>query len=521
MSRGAVMLAALLFLYCGLQEGQCARILALLNLASPSHYIFNRALLIALANKGHQVTVVTTEVEKHPVPNMKTIVMDGIYDTSIEYRDPVSLTETSAVEMTFITYDWGHYMCEKQLQSAGAQELLNYSSSEKFELIITEAGWGECFFGFIHKFGSPPVVATSGIGVPPWISLTTGNPENPSYMPNFLLPYTSRMSFSERICNFLTHIFVTFLYEYSYIPRQEALARKYFKQDLPPFMDIWRNFSIVLVNTLAGLDDPRPLLPSVVPIGGMHIKPQPDPLPQDLKTFLDEAKDGFIFFSLGTNLRSNKMALDKRQAFLEAFSELSQSVLWKFESGILPGKPPNLKIGKWLPQSDILAHPNIRMFITHCGMMSSVEAAYRGVPIVGIPFFLDQKVNAMKFVKRGLGVQLHYDKLTKESVLTAVREILNNDSYRTNMRRLSAVFRDQPQTPLDRAVYWTEYVIRHKGAPHLRSAAADLSWYQYLLLDVILVLSTGALLVVLISYLALRTLYRILTRKPTKKEKTK
>jgi glucuronosyltransferase len=89
------------------------------------------------------------------------------------------------------------------------------------------------------------------------------------------------------------------------------------------------------------------------------------------------------------------------------------------------------------------------------------------------------------------------------------------------MKRLSAVFRDQPQTPLDRAVYWTEYVIRHKGAPHLRSAAVDLSWYQYLLLDVMLVLATGALLIVLSSYLALRTLYKILTRKATKKEKSK
>lgn len=427
MSRGAVMLAALLFVYCGLQEGQCAKILALLNLASPSHYIFNRALLIALANNGHKVTVITTEAEKHPVPNMKTIVMDGIYDASIDYKSPESLTEMSAVDMVFIMYDWGCYMCEKELQSAGARELLNNPSNEKFDLIITEAGWGECFFGFIHKFGSPPVVATSGVGIPPWISITTGNPETPSYMPNFLLPYTSHMSFSERIINFLSHIFMTFLYEYSYIPRQEAIARKYFKEDLPPFMDMWKNFSIILVNTLAGLDDPRPLLPSVVPIGGMHIKPQPNPLPQDLKTFLDEAEDGFIFFSLGTNLRSDKLTVDKRQALLRAFSELSQRILWKFESDILPGQPPNLKIGKWLPQSDILAHPNIRMFITHCGMMSSMEAAYRGVPIVGIPFFLDQKVNAKKFVKRGLGVQLDYNTLTKETVLTAVREVLNND----------------------------------------------------------------------------------------------
>ena len=59
--------------------------------------------------------------------------------------------------------------------------------------------------------------------------------------------------------------------------------------------------------------------------------------------------------------------------------------------------------------------------------MSSVEAAYRGVPIVGMPFFLDQEANVHKFVAKGLGVKLDYRTLTKESILSAVREILNND----------------------------------------------------------------------------------------------
>jgi glucuronosyltransferase len=229
-----------------------------------------------------EVTAVTTEAEKQPVANMKTIVMDGIYDASADYVSPESLAEVSAAEMVFIMYDWGCHTCEKALRTAGARELLNYPSTEQFDLIITEAGWGECFFGFIHKFGSPPVVATSGVGIPPWLSLTTGNPENPAYMQNFLLPYTSHMTFSERIVNSLSHVFMTFLYEQSHIPRQESIARRYFKQDLPPFMDMWRNFSVILVNTLTGLDDPRPLLPSVIPIGGMHIKPEADPLPKVL-----------------------------------------------------------------------------------------------------------------------------------------------------------------------------------------------------------------------------------------------
>lgn len=226
------------------------------------------------------MTVITTEAEKRPTPNLKTIVMDKMYDESRDNYDFEAFIETPTLDVIFIGYEWGCHMCEEELRSAGAQQLLNYSSTERFDLIIAEAGWGECFFGFIHKFGSPPVVATSGAGIPPWISLANGNPENPSYMPNYILPYTSHMTFAERMINFVIHIITTSSYQYSYIPKQEAIARKYFKEDLPSFMDVWNNFSIILANTLVGLDDPRPLLPSVIPIGGMHVAEQPDPLPK-------------------------------------------------------------------------------------------------------------------------------------------------------------------------------------------------------------------------------------------------
>jgi len=67
------------------------------------------------------------------------------------------------------------------------------------------------------------------------------------------------------------------------------------------------------------------------------------------------------------------------------------------------------------------------MFITHGGKMSGLEAVYRGVPVVGMPFLFDQKANVEKFLAKGLGVKLDYSTLTKESILSAVREILNND----------------------------------------------------------------------------------------------
>jgi glucuronosyltransferase len=61
------------------------------------------------------------------------------------------------------------------------------------------------------------------------------------------------------------------------------------------------------------------------------------------------------------------------------------------------------------------------------------------------------------------------------------------------MKKISALSKDKPVNSLNRAVWWAEYVIRHNGAKHLRSAAIDLAWYQYLLLDV------GAFLFILLA----------------------
>jgi glucuronosyltransferase len=49
-----------------------------------------------------------------------------------------------------------------------------------------------------------------------------------------------------------------------------------------------------------------------------------------LKHFLDEAKKGAIFFSLGSNLKSSKMLPEKVKGFVDAFAELPQRVLWKW-----------------------------------------------------------------------------------------------------------------------------------------------------------------------------------------------
>jgi len=84
-----------------------------------------------------------------------------------------------------------------------------------------------------------------------------------------------------------------------------------------------------------------------------------------------------------------------------------------------------------------------------------------------------------------------------------------------NARRMSVIARDQPETALERAVFWTEYVIRHKGAKHLRPAGQHLNWFQLHSLDVIaLLIST-----VLIPLYILVKLVKVVFKKPALKKK--
>lgn len=66
------------------------------------------------------------------------------------------------------------------------------------------------------------------------------------------------------------------------------------------------------------------------------------------------------------------------------------------------------------------------------------------------------------------------------------------------------MFRDQPETPLQRAIYWTEYVLRYDGAPQMRSAALELAWYQRNLLDVLTMMFIILQLFALVTFLVLR-----------------
>ena len=84
------------------------------------------------------------------------------------------------------------------------------------------------------------------------------------------------------------------------------------------------------------------------------------------------------------------MPKEKLQFFLDIFSKLKQRVLWKFEDESIKNLPKNILIKKWLPQTDILAHRNVKLFITHGGLFGTMEGIWNGVPMLGLPIYCDQ-----------------------------------------------------------------------------------------------------------------------------------
>lgn len=59
--------------------------------------------------------------------------------------------------------------------------------------------------------------------------------------------------------------------------------------------------------------------------------------------------------SLGTNVKPSLLPPEKVQLLIKVFSQLPYDILWKWDKNELPGRAKNIRISKWLPQSDLLS----------------------------------------------------------------------------------------------------------------------------------------------------------------------
>lgn len=398
------------------------------------------------------------------------------------------IVENTDSDQIIIPKNWTEVMKEFYtcvMTDPNTQNLM--TTGINFDLMITEVIGMDPFVGFANYF-KMPVVMISTLRTNPFVSTWTRTPVPPSYIPNVMLHLPKEMNFFQRVKNTLMQHLATIMIGSMQFWAERIAYNELFPDPKPSFYQARKEaVSLVLMNSHISLDGAQPLMTNIIEVAGMQVTTDPEPLPADLQAFIDGSNGlGIVYFCLGSNMEASMMHEEKRAAIVKVLSELKENVILKWDHPESIERAPKGKFfaSPWLPQSDILANPNISVFITHGGLMGTTETIYHGVPTVVIPFFADQQQNAQYQESLGIGVRLSYTNLTELSFRWAVNELLNNSKYRNTVKDLSRKFNDRPMQPLETAKWWIEYVLRHKGARFLRSPALKLNCIQYENLDV-------------------------------------
>jgi len=312
-----------------------------------------------------------------------------------------------------------------------------------------------------------------------------------------------------------------------YFPQAGAHAttqvfHRKFGPNFPSIEEILRNVSLHVNNLELLVDFPRPFAPHVINVGGITVPSTSNAeLPKEWKEVL-ERRPRAALVSFGSVAKSSAMPADYKVSLKETMKAFPDvTFIWKYEeeeaavddfADAIRKDAPNVVLTQWMPQMDILAHPNLAFFISHGGTGSILEAITRGVPMVMIPLFGDHHRNAVGVARRGAGLVLRKGCLSSTVLLQdAIREILKAER-RKAARDVAFAISRRPFTPREvfsRHIHW---VLSSSSSSLPATALTPLttkqSFVQVYFVDALLLFSTiTALLVFTIFSLSRRIVY--------------
>uniref|UniRef100_A0A0B7BK20 UDP-glucuronosyltransferase n=2 Tax=Arion vulgaris TaxID=1028688 RepID=A0A0B7BK20_9EUPU len=237
------------------------------------------------------------------------------------------------------------------------------------------------------------------------------------------------------------------------------------------------------------LDFAKPELPNMKMIG-CTAPGSGKPLKDPFKKFVDESKNGVAVVTFGSGIVNIPVKVAEMMA--AAFEQQSLNVVWRVNyTSQNAGK---IITSRWIPQNDILAHPNTRLFVSHCGANGQYEALYHGVPMICMPISGDQYYNAQRSTAKGFGLDASLLELTSTQLADLMKEVTENAKYRNNIKKASTLFRQLYKESDKTAAFWIDHVMEYGGS-YMRSAGQDMPLYQFYALDVL-----GLILLLIIAF---------------------
>ncbi|XP_062406034.1 UDP-glucuronosyltransferase 2A1-like isoform X2 [Sardina pilchardus] len=464
-----------------------------------SHWVNMKIIIEALHSKGHNITVLRSDKSWYVKENSSfydtiTIPVSAAFDEEFIVKiitKTINIQRGHSTGFAFMTLmvemfkkmKEGHVLLKEMIVNILENpELIKSIQGSHYDIMLTDPCWGGGTV-LAHYLHLPLVYNVR------WLPVGEGHfaiaPSPVSYIPLTGSGFSDKMTFIERVKNMLYYGIKVIQDRLTVRPVYQEVCEKYLGPQSDFYM-LMQSADLWLMRGDFVFEFPRPTMPNVVYMGGFQCKPA-KPLPQDLEDFVQSSGEhGVIIMSLGTFV--SELPSDITDVIAAAFAEFPQKVIWRYTGGRPSTLGNNTLLVDWMPRNDFLGHPKIKLFVAHGGTNGLQEAIYHGVPVVGIPLFFDQYDNLLRLKVRGGATILSVATLDKDIFLQALQEVLHEPSYRDNMQRLSRLHRDQPMQPLDRAMFWIEFVMRHKGAAHLRTESYKMPWYSYHSVDVILFL---------------------------------
>uniref|UniRef100_A0A915CIH9 UDP-glucuronosyltransferase n=1 Tax=Parascaris univalens TaxID=6257 RepID=A0A915CIH9_PARUN len=321
--------------------------------------------------------------------------------------------------------------CEHQLSD---NNLVNRLRDENFDVAINDAT-ALCGYALIMKIGVKKLVSAMPISLTEKVIEPFAITVNPSHVPVALSRSTDLMGFWERVYNVVGFIVISSFAETVTMPATVQLLRKYFGPgiDSTYALNVAAQSTFLLTNGNEFIDFPRPINSKLVYVSDIGIG-KPHPLNEEFQKLMDSARGGVMLVSMGSIVVSSRMPMDIKNAFVSSFRAFPNiTFIWKYEEDDDLGcDSQNIIKKKWIPQADLLAHANMRAFLSHCGATSTSESMRAGVPIVCIPVFFDQMQNAMKMGKHHAAVVIEKDNVTAASISWALRSVLSDKRLYTH-----------------------------------------------------------------------------------------
>uniref|UniRef100_A0A914DD06 glucuronosyltransferase n=1 Tax=Acrobeloides nanus TaxID=290746 RepID=A0A914DD06_9BILA len=428
-----------------------------------------------LAEDGHEVVMFIPEYDSSSKINGTklgtTIRMNNI---STHYEEMMAgwemLTVPTASVATRIEFEESVTKhCEAILKRREELEILRQYN---FDIAFSEM-LDFCGIGVIHYLGIKSHFWFSTTPLHDHNSYNLGVPSPISYVPLVEEnPVGPRMNFWERAWNF--YMYLAFLRVHWYSEKMMTdVFRRLIDPNFPSLAKISSESTLCFVNSDEFFDAARPILHQTIYIGGLGIS-DPKPLNEPYKTWIEKGKKGIIMFSLGSLVPTSEMKMELKKELFEAFASVTDyHFIMKIDKGDESIKEmaksyTNVDVTEWMPQSDILAHPRVQLFITHAGLNGILESVLRGVPLITIPMFADQFRNGKVAEYRGVGYYLSKTDLNGKNLKKAIETVLNNTKYKQSAIRLSNLIKDKPFKPEEVLLKWTNFVAKYGSLPELQ-----------------------------------------------------